>query len=106
MINRICSSSEYEKNITNTTENNRTLEKAEKIDDASENTTLNEKQKDAALPTQSNGKTAQDNSQKVSKENVSKSVSLSKHVTGKRTIGIIMLLILLGIVAIKYIRRD
>ena len=99
-------SSEYEKNITNTTENNRTLEKAEKIDDASENTTLNEKQKDAALPTQSNGKTAQDNTSKVSKENVSKSVSLSKHVTGKRTIGIIMLLILLGIVAIKYIRRD
>ena len=99
-------SAEYEKNITNTTENNRTPEKVEKIGDASENTTLNEKQKNTALPTQSNGKTAQDNSQKVSKENVSKSISLSKHVTGKRTIGIIMLLILLGIVAIKYIRRD
>ena len=99
-------SAEYEKNITNTTENNKTHEKAENISNASENTTLNEKQKDAARPTQSNGKTAQDNSQKVSKENVSKSISLSKHVTGKRTIGIIMLLILLGIVAIKYIRRD
>ena len=99
-------SSEYEKNITNTTENNKTPEKAENISNASENTTLNEKQKNTALPTQSNGKTAQDNSQKVSKENVSKSISLSKHVTGKRTIGIIMLLILLGIVAIKYIRRD
>ena len=99
-------SAEYEKNITNTTENNKTHEKAENISNASENTTLNEKQKNTALPTQSNGKTAQDNSQKVSKENVSKSISLSKHVTGKRTIGIIMLLILLGIVAIKYIRRD
>ena len=99
-------SAEYEKNITNTAENNKTHEKAENISNASENTTLNEKQKDAARPTQSNGKTAQDNSQKVSKENVSKSISLSKHVTGKRTIGIIMLLILLGIVAIKYIRRD
>ena len=99
-------SAEYEKNITNTTENNKTHEKAENISNASENTTLNEKQKDAARPTQSNGKTAQDNTSKVSKENVSKSVSLSKHVTGKRTIGIIMLLILLGIVAIKYIRRD
>ena len=115
-------SAEYEKNITNTTENNKTHEKTENISNASENnkthektenisnasenTTLNEKQKNTALPTQSNGKTAQDNSQKVSKENVSKSISLSKHVTGKRTIGIIMLLILLGIVAIKYIRRD
>ena len=99
-------SAEYEKNITNTTENNKTHEKAENISNTSENTTLNEKQKDAARPTQSNGKTAQDNSQKVSEENVSKSISLSKHVTGKRTIGIIMLLILLGIVAIKYIRRD
>ena len=99
-------SAEYEKNITNTTENNKTHEKAENISNTSENTTLNEKQKDAALPTQSNGKTSPDNVQKVSKENVSKSISLSKHVTGKRTIGIIMLLILLGIVAIKYIRRD
>ena len=115
-------SSEYEKNITNTTENNRTHEKAENISNASENnkthektenisnasenTTLNEKQKNTARPTQSNGKTAPNNTQKVSKENVSKSISLSKHVTGKRTIGIIMLLILLGIVAIKYIRRD
>lgn len=99
-------SAEYEKNITNTTKNNKTHEKAENISNASENTTLNEKQKDAARPTRSNGKTAPDNTSKVSKENVSKSVSLSKHVTGKRTIGIIMLLILLGIVAIKYIRRD
>lgn len=99
-------SAEYEKNITNTTENNKTPEKAEKVGDAGENTTLNEKQKNTARPTQSSGKTAPDNAQKVSKENVSKSISLSKHVTGKRTIGIIMLLILLGIVAIKYIRRD
>ena len=99
-------SAEYEKNITNTTKNNKTHEKAEKVGDAGESTKANEKQKNSARPTQSNGKTAANNTQKDLKENVSKSISLSKHVTGKRTIGIIMLLILLGIVAIKYIRRD
>lgn len=97
---------EYEKNITNSTENNSFNDTQKNIGNARENTTSYKKQKNIAPPTQSNGKTAQDNTKKVSKENVSKSVSLSKHVTGKRSIGIIMLLILLGIVAIKYIRRD
>ena len=99
-------SAEYEKNITNSTENNTFNDTQKNISNARENTTSDKKQKNIAHPTQSNGKTAQDNTKKVSKENVSKSISLSKHVTGKRSIGIIMLLILLGIVAIKYIRRD
>ena len=96
-------SSEYKKDIANTTEKNKTHEKAEKITAASENKTANEKQKNIAEPRESNGKTASDNTQKVSKENVSKSISLSKHVTGKRTVGIIiMLLIVLGMGALNF----
>ena len=45
-------------------------------------------------------------SEKEDSQNVSKSVKLTEHVTGKRTVGIILLLIVLGIVAAKYIRRD
>ena len=45
-------------------------------------------------------------SEKEDSHNVSKSVKLTEHVTGKRTVGILLLLIVLGIVAAKYIRRD
>ena len=45
-------------------------------------------------------------SEKEDSQNVSKSVKLTEHVTGKRTVGILLLLIVLGIVAAKYIRRD
>ena len=79
------------------------------IDNARENTTSNKKQKNIAHLRESNSKITPDNTQKTLKkdsQNVQKSISLSKHVTGKRTIGVIMLLIVLGIVAIKYIRRD
>ena len=96
-------------NITNSTENNTFNDTQKNIGNARENTTSNKKQKNIAPLRESNSKITPDNTQKTSKkdsQNVQKSISLSKHVTGKRTIGVIMLLIVLGIVAIKYIRRD
>lgn len=93
-------STEYEKNSTEI------YEKAENISSAGENGTANENKKNIAKSTESDGKITADNNQKVSKENISKPIILSKYVTGKRTIGIIMLLIVLGIVAIKCIRRE
>lgn len=95
-------------NITNSTENNTFNDTQKNIGNARGNTTPN-KQKNIAPLRESNSKITPDNTQKTSKkdsQNVQKSISLSKHVTGKRTIGVIMLLIVLGIVAIKYIRRD
>ena len=96
-------------NTTNSTENNTLNDTQKNIDNARENTTSNKKQKNIAHLRESNSKITPDNTQKTLKkdsQNVQKSISLSKHVTGKRTIGVIMLLIVLGIVAIKYIRRD
>ena len=96
-------------NTTNSTENNTLNDTQKNIDNARENTTSNKKQKNIAHLRESNSKITPDNTQKTLKkdsQNVQKSISLSKHVTGKRTIGAIMLLIVLGIVAIKYIRRD
>ena len=106
--NDTASKSQYS-NISNSTENNTLNDTQKNIDNARENTTSNKKQKNIAHLRESNSKITPDNTQKTLKkdsQNVQKSISLSKHVTGKRTIGVIMLLIVLGIVAIKYIRRD
>ena len=106
--NDTASKSQYS-NISNSTENNTFNDTQKNIGNARENTTSNKKQKNIAPLRESNSKITPDNTQKTSKkdsQNVQKSINLSKHVTGKRTIGAIMLLIVLGIVAIKYIRRD
>ena len=106
--NDTASKSQYS-NISNSTENNTLNDTPKNIGNARENTTSNKKQKNIAPLRESNSKITPDNTQKTLKkdsQNVQKSISLSKHVTGKRTIGVIMLLIVLGIVAIKYIRRD
>ena len=96
--------SEEQHNITKATKNNTVHDKRKNITNARENG-MPEKQENIAKTTEINSKTAADNTQKVSKENVSKSSSLSKHVTGKGSIGMIMLLIMLGIIAVKYNRR-
>ena len=93
-------------NITNATENTTSTEKHENNASSIENTTSKEEQKNIAEPTEGSGKTAADNIQKVSKENNSKSISLSKQVTGKRTIGVILLLIVLVTIATINVRRD
>ena len=95
------------KNFTNSTENDTTHEQ-KNIGDAGDGR-ANEKQKNIVPPAESGGKIKADDTQKTSKkdnQNGEKSISLSKHVTGKRSIGVIMLLIVLGIMAAKYIRRD
>ena len=93
-------------NITNATENTTSTDKQENNASSIENTTSKEEQKNIAEPTEGSGKTAADNTQKVSKENNSKSISLSKQVTGKRTIGVILLLIVLVTIATINVRRD
>ena len=93
-------------NITNATENTTSTEKHENNASSIENITSKQEQKNIAEPTEGSSKTAADNTQKVSKENNSKSISLSKQVTGKRTIGVILLLIVLGIIAAINVRRD
>ena len=106
--NDTASKSQYS-NISNSTENNTFNDTQKNIGNARENTTSNKKRKNIAPLRESNSKITPDNTQKTLKkdsQNVQKSINLSKHVTGKRTIGAIMLLIVLGIVAIKYIRRD
>ena len=79
---------------------NKTPEKQENISKTYENST-GVAAKD--IPKEYGKKSA---SEKEDSQNVSKSVKLTEHVTGKRTVGIILLLIVLGIVAAKYIRRD
>ena len=100
------STSSENQNITNATENTTSTEKHENNASSIENTTSKEEQKNIAEPTEGSGKTAADNTQKVSKENNSKSISLSKQVTGKRTIGVILLLIVLVTIATINVRRD
>ena len=97
---------ESEKDITNSTENNTAPSEEKYITNSTENITANEKQKPITKTMENYRKIAAENTQKASKENVSKTVNLSKHVTGKRGIGIFLLAILLAIVAVKYIRRD
>ena len=79
---------------------NKTPEKQENISKTYENST-GVAAKD--IPKEYGKKIA---SEKEDSQNVSKSVKLTEHVTGKRTVGILLLLIVLGIVAAKYIRRD
>lgn len=79
---------------------NKTPEKQENISKTYENST-GIVAKD--IPKEYGKKSA---SEKEDSQNVSKSVKLTEHVTGKRTVGILLLLIVLGIVAAKYIRRD
>ena len=93
-------------NITNAAENTTSTDKHENNASSIENTTSKEEQKNIAEPAEGSGKTAADNTQKVSKENNSKSISLSKQVTGKRTIGVILLLIVLVTIATINVRRD
>ena len=93
-------------NITNATENTTSTDKHENNASSIENTTSKEEQKNIAEPAEGSGKTAADNAQKVAKENNTKSISLSKQVTGKRTIGVILLLIVLVTIATINVRRD
>ena len=93
-------------NITNATENTTSTDKHENNASSIENTTSKEEQKNIAEPAEGSGKTAAENTQKVSKENNTKSISLSKQVTGKRTLGIILLLIALVTIAAINVRRD
>ena len=93
-------------NITNATENTTSTDKHENNASSIENTTSKEEQKNIAEPAEGSGKTAADNARKVSKENNTKSISLSKQVTGKRTLGIILLLIALVTIAAINVRRD
>ena len=93
-------------NITNATENTTSTDKHENNASSIENTTSKEEQKNIAEPAEGSGKTAADNAQKVAKENNTKSISLSKQVTGKRTLGIILLLIALVTIAAINVRRD
>ena len=93
-------------NITNAAENTTSTDKHENNASSIENTTSKEEQKNIAEPAEGSGKTAAENTQKVSKENNTKSISLSKQVTGKRTLGIILLLIALVTIAAINVRRD
>ena len=93
-------------NITNATENTTSTDKHENNASSIENTTSKEEQKNIAEPAEGSGKTAADNARKVSKENNTKSINLSKQVTGKRTLGIILLLIALVTIAAINVRRD
>ena len=93
-------------NITNATENTTSTDKHENNASSIENTTSKEEQKNIAEPAEGSGKTAAENTQKVSKENNTKSINLSKQVTGKRTLGIILLLIALVTIAAINVRRD
>lgn len=93
-------------NITNAAENTTSTDKHENNASSIENTTSKEEQKNIAEPAEGSSKTAAENTQKVSKENNTKSISLSKQVTGKRTLGIILLLIALVTIAAINVRRD
>ena len=93
-------------NITNATENTTSTDKHKNNAGSIENTTSKEEQKNIAEPAEGSSKTAAENTQKVSKENNTKSISLSKQVTGKRTLGIILLLIVLVTIAAINVRRD
>ncbi len=100
------STASEDQNITNATENTTSTDKHENNAGSIENTTSKEEQKNIAEPAEGSGKTAAENTQKVSKENNTKSISLSKQVTGKRTLGIILLLIALVTIAAINVRRD
>ena len=100
------STASEDQNITNATENTTSTDKHENNASSIENTTSKEEQKNIAEPAEGSGKTAAENTQKVSKENNTKSISLSKQVTGKRTLGIILLLIALVTIAAINVRRD
>ena len=93
-------------NITNAAENTTSTDKHENNASSIENTTSKEEQKNIAEPAEGSGKTAADNAQKVAKENNTKSISLSKQVTGKRALGIILLLSALVTIAAINVRRD
>ena len=96
-------STEYEKNITSSTENITNPEKHANITDTIENKSTISSGVSQKVSNEYGQKTAPE---KEDNPNASKSIKMSKHVTGKRTIGIIMLLIVLGMIAVKYIRRD
>ena len=96
-------SNEEHENVTNATENSTISEQQKNVTDSGE---------DNPLPTAKDTQNLSDKHEQKSdpeyedSENVSKTVKLSKHTTGKRGIGVLLLLIVLGIIAVKYIRRD
>lgn len=102
-----------------TISNDTSKEEHENVTNSTENSTISEQQKNVTdsgeakpLPTAKDTQNLSDKHEQKSdpenedSENVSKAVKLSKHTTGKRGIGVLLLLIVLGIIAVKYIRRD
>lgn len=102
-----------------TISNDTSIKEHENVTNATENSTIPEQQKNVTdsgeakpLPTAKDTQNPSDKHEQKSdpenedSENVSKTVKLSKHTTGKRGIGALLLLIVLGIIAVKYIRRD
>ena len=107
MLNSTNSSTDewHSNNTTNSGEGNSTesQNKTQKIQDENNQNSTYKKE---AIPNASNEINLKNDHEKDNNKDVSKNTNLKKHATGKRTIGIFMLLIVLGIVAIKYIRRD
>lgn len=95
----------HSNNTTNSGEGNSTesQNKTQKIQDENNQNATYKKE---AIQNTSNEINLKTDHKNDDNKDDSKNINLKKHATGKRTIGIFMLLIVLGIVAIKYIRRD
>ena len=96
-------SNEEHENVTNATENSTIPEQQKNVTDSGEAKPL-PTAKDTQNPSDKHEQKS--DPEKEDSEKVSKAVKLSKHTTGKRGIGVLLLLIVLGIIAVKYIRRD
>ena len=96
-------SNEEHENVTNSTENSTISEQQKNVTDSGEAKPLPTAKDTQNLSDKHEQKSDPENEDS---ENVSKAVKLSKHTTGKRGIGVLLLLIVLGIIAVKYIRRD
>ncbi|MBR3155453.1 MAG: hypothetical protein IKF13_01400 [Methanobrevibacter sp.] len=96
-------SKEEHENVTNSTENSTISEQQKNVTDSGEDNPLPTAKDTQNLSDKHDQKSDPENEDS---ENVSKTVKLSKHTTGKRGIGVLLLLIVLGIIAVKYIRRD
>ena len=96
-------SNEEHENVTNSTENSTISEQQKNVTDSGEAKPLPTAKDTQNLSDKHEQKSDPENEDS---ENVSKTVKLSKHTTGKRGIGVLLLLIVLGIIAVKYIRRD
>ena len=96
-------SNEEHENVTNSTENGTIPEKQKNVTDTGKDNPLPAVKDPQNLSNKNEQKSEPENEDS---EDVSKTVKLSKHTTGKRGIGVLLLLIVLGIIAVKYIRRD